>query len=36
MVLSVGQMSDHKDTSLMIDARPFAKQALGDKGYDAN
>ncbi len=36
MLLSEGQMSDHKGAALMIDALPKAKALLGDKRYDAD
>jgi len=36
MMLSEGQMSDHKGAALMIDELPPAKQLLGDKGYDSD
>ena len=36
MMLSEGQMSDHKGAALMLDALPDAKALLGDKGYDSN
>ena len=36
MMLSEGQMSDHKGAALMIDELPPAKQRLGDKGYDSD
>jgi transposase len=36
MMLSQGQMSDHKGASLLFDALPNAKELLGDKGYDSD
>jgi len=36
MLLSEGQMSDHKGARLLIDRLPKAKHLLGDKGYDSN
>jgi putative transposase len=36
MLLSEGQMSDHKRTRLMFDALPPAKDLLGDQGYDSD
>ncbi len=36
MLLSEGQMSDHKGAALLIDALPRAKELLGDKGYDSD
>jgi transposase len=36
MLLSEGQMSDHRGAALMIDALPSAKAMLGDRGYDAD
>ncbi|MDH0913205.1 IS5 family transposase [Rhizobium pusense] len=35
MLLSEGQMSDHKGASLMIDALPPAKALIADRGYDS-
>ena len=35
MLLSEGQMSDHKGARLMIDILPSASSLLGDKGYDS-
>ena len=36
MLLTQGQMSDHKGAKLMLDALPPAKALLGDRGYDSN
>lgn len=36
MLVSEGQMSDHKVAALMIDAFPKAKALLADRGYDAD
>jgi transposase len=36
MLLTEGQMSDHKGAKLMLGALPQAKALLGDKGYDSN
>lgn len=36
MLLSEGQMSDHKGARLLLDALPPAKSLLGDRGYDSN
>ncbi len=36
MLLSEGQMSDHKGAALLIDALPPARERLGDRGYDSN
>lgn len=36
MLLSEGQMSDHKGAALMLDALPRAKALLSDRGYDAD
>jgi transposase len=36
LLLSEGQMSDHKGAALMLPALPKAEELLGDKGYDAN
>ena len=36
MLLTEGQMSDHKGTKLMLGALPPAKALLGDTGYDSN
>ena len=36
MMLTEGQMSDHKGAVLLLDALPNAKELLGDKGYDSD
>jgi transposase len=36
MMLTEGQMSDHKSAVLLFDALPRAKELLGDKGYDSD
>ena len=36
LLLSEGQMSDHKGAALMLPSLPRAKELLGDKGYDSN
>ena len=36
MLLTEGQMSDHKGAYLLLDALPNAKELLGDKGYDSD
>ena len=36
MLLTEGQMSDHKGAKLMLDALPPAKALLADRGYDSN
>jgi transposase len=36
MMLTEGQMSDHKGAALLFDALPNAKELLGDKGYDSD
>jgi len=36
MLLTEGQMSDHKGARLMLSALPAAKALLGDRGYDSN
>jgi transposase len=35
MLLSKGQMSDHKGASLVLDALPPAKALIADRGYDS-
>jgi transposase len=35
MLLSEGQMSDHKGASLILDALPPAKTLIADRGYDS-
>jgi putative transposase len=36
MMLTEGQVSDHKGAVLLFDALPNAKELLGDKGYDSD
>jgi len=36
LLLSEGQMSDHKGAALMLPSLPRARELLGDKGYDSN
>jgi transposase len=36
LLLSKGQVSDHKGAALMLPNLPGAKELLGDKGYDSN
>ena len=36
MLLSEGQMSDHKGARLVLDALPKAKTLIADRGYDSN
>ena len=36
LLLSEGQMSDHKGAALLLFALPRAKELLGDKGYDSD
>lgn len=36
LLLTEGQMSDHKGARLMLDALPPASALLGDRGYDSN
>ena len=36
MLLSEGQMSDHKGAALLLPSPPKARQLLGDKGYDSD
>ena len=36
MLLSEGQMSDHKGAFLLLSSLPGARELLGDKGYDSN
>jgi len=36
MLLSEGQMSDHKGAALMLDALPPAKEMIADRGYDSD
>lgn len=35
MILSEGQMSDHKGARLVLDALPPAKTLIADRGYDS-
>ncbi len=36
MLLTEGQMSDHKGAFLLLSALPNAKELLADKGYDSD
>jgi putative transposase len=36
LLLSEGQMSDHKGAAMMLPSLPRAKELLGDRGYDSN
>ena len=36
MLLSEGQMSDHKGARLMLGVLPKAKTLIADRGYDSN
>jgi transposase len=36
MLLSEGQMSDHKGAAMILPALPPARELLGDRGYDSN
>ena len=36
MLLSEGQMSDHKGAFMLLPSLPGAKELLGDKGYDSD
>ena len=36
LLLTEGQMSDHKGAFLLLSALPRAKELLGDKGYDSD
>ena len=36
MLLTEGQMSDHKGARLMLDALPAASTLIADRGYDSN
>jgi putative transposase len=36
LLLTPGQMSDHKGPRLMLDALPVAKFLTGDRGYDSD
>ena len=36
LLLTEGQMSDHKGARVILDALPKAKSLIADRGYDAN
>jgi len=36
LLLSEGQMSDHKGAALILPVLPTACELLGDRGYDSN
>lgn len=36
LLLTEGQVSDHKGAALMIEALPAAGTLIGDRGYDSN
>jgi transposase len=36
LLLSEGQMSDHKGARLIVDALPPARQLIADRGYDSD
>ena len=36
LLLTEGEMSDHKGATLMLPSLPRAKELMGDKGYDSN
>ena len=36
LLLTEGQMSDHKGAALLLPALPPASELLGDRGYDSN
>ena len=36
LLLSEGQMSDHKGARLVLDALPPARELIADRGYDSN
>jgi transposase len=36
MLLSEGQMNDHKGAALLVQALPPARELLGDRGYDSD
>lgn len=36
LLLSEGQMSDHKGAALLLEKLPHARVLLGDKGYDSD
>jgi transposase len=36
LLLTEGQMSDHKGAGLLLPALPAARHLIGDRGYDSN
>ncbi len=36
LLLTEGQMSDHKGAALLLPKLPSARELLGDRGYDSN
>jgi len=36
LLLTEGQMSDHKGAAMLLDSLPHAKVLLGDRGYDSD
>lgn len=36
LLLTEGQLSDHKGAALLLPALPPARELLGDRGYDSN
>jgi transposase len=36
LLLTEGQMSDHKGAALLLPVLPAARELLGDRGYDSN
>ena len=36
MLLSVGQMNDHRGAALWVHALPSARELIADRGYDSN
>ena len=36
LLLSEGQMSDHKGAALMLPVLPRARELIGDRGYDSD
>jgi transposase len=36
LLLTEGQMSDHKGAALLLPVLPTARELLGDRGYDSN
>jgi transposase len=36
LLLTEGQMSDHKGAALLLPTLPSARELLGDRGYDSN